>query len=198
MSGAAGGNRYEYANGVLRNRFGITDAALLQQAETTFVAIRQIELARQPITGRFDAAHLRAIHYALFQDVYEWAGEFRQVDISKGASPFAHFGYLDANARALFDQLEQEQQLRGLTPDQFAQRAAYYLGELNVLHPFREGNGRTQRIFFAELAHQAAYSLDWARISAQQMTDASILSLIHADNSGLEQLLLTVLAPLYP
>jgi cell filamentation protein len=134
----------------------------------------------------------------LFQDVYEWAGELRQVNISKGTSPFAHFSYLDTNARALFAQLGQERQLRGLTPDQFAKRAAYYLGEINVLHPFREGNGRTQRLFFTELAAQAGYMLDWARISAQQMTDASILSLMHGDNIGFEQIFVTILSPVQP
>ncbi len=78
------------------------------------------------------------------------------VDISKGSSYFAHFAYIGSQATMLFARLAQEKYLRGLPPDQFARRAAYYLGEINVLHPFREGNGRTQRVFFTDLARQPA------------------------------------------
>jgi len=81
---------------------------------------------------------------------------------------------------------------------QFAHRAAYYLGEINVLHPFREGNGRTQRVFFNELAQQAGYQLHWDAISSQQMIDASILSLMQGDNSGFELIFVTILAHLQP
>jgi cell filamentation protein len=195
MSSVAGGNRYEYPNGVLRNKFGITDATLLQQAEATFTAVRSGELNSQPLPGQLDLDHLKAIHRYLFQDIYEWAGEIRQVDISKGNSLFAHFGYIESNAQTLFGRLAQEQHLRGFAISQFAQRAAYYLGEINVLHPFREGNGRTQRIFCTDLARQAGYRLDWSQITAQQMLDASRLSLMRGDNSEFEQILRMVISP---
>jgi cell filamentation protein len=198
MSTPAGGNRYEYPNGPLRNKLGITDAAHLQQVETTLTALRLLEVAAHPIGGHCDFDHLKAIHHAIFQDIYEWAGEIRQVDISKGNSPFAHFAYIASNAQTLFARLVQEGCLRGLPADQFARRAAYYLGEINVLHPFREGNGRTQRVFFNEVARQAGYTLDWTQISAQQMLDASILSLVRGDNSGFEHLFLTILTPFQP
>jgi cell filamentation protein, protein adenylyltransferase len=198
MSTPAGGNRYEYPNGTLRNTLGITDAAHLQQVETTLTALRLLEVVAHPISGLFDLDHLKAIHHAIFQDIYAWAGEIRQVDMSKGNSPFAHVAYLASNAQTLFARLAQEQYLRGLPPDQFARRAAYYLGEINVLHPFREGNGRTQRVFFTELARQAGYTLDWTQISAKQMLDASILSLVHGDNSEFEHIFLTMLTPLQP
>lgn len=196
MSTPSGGNLYEYPNGVLRNKFGITDAMQLQQIESTTVYLRLTEINNQPLPGQFDLDHLRAIHRYLFQDIYDWAGEIRQVDISKGNSLFAHFGYLETNAQTLFGGLAQEQHLRSLAMPQFAQRAAFYLGEVNALHPFREGNGRTQRVFFTELARQAGYRLNWAAITAQQMLDASRLSLMHGNNSGLEQILGAVIAPL--
>jgi len=147
MSASSGGNFYEYPNGVLRNKLGITDAVGLHQIEATAVSIRLLELSVHPLPGQFDLDHLKAIHRYLFQDIYDWAGELRQVDISRGSSYFAHFGYIFSNATSLFTRLAQEQTLLGLPPDQFARRAAYYLGEINVLHPFREGNGRTQRVF---------------------------------------------------
>ncbi|HLY31422.1 MAG TPA: Fic family protein [Ktedonobacterales bacterium] len=198
MSGTTGGNRYEYPNGVLRNKFGITDAALLAQAEASFTLLRLGEVATHPIAGQFDLAHLQAIHRYLFQDVYDWAGELRQVDISKCASYFAHFSYIGNQAATLFTRLAQEQHLRGVPPDVFARRAAYYLGEINVLHPFREGNGRTQRVFLTDLARQAGYHLDWSQVTPAQMTAASILSLMRGDNSGLEQILLAIISPLHP
>lgn len=86
MSGAAEGNRYEYPNGVLRNLFGITDEARLQQIEASFTVLRLGELTNHPIAEQFDLVHLQDIHHALVQDVYDWAGEIRQVEISKGTS----------------------------------------------------------------------------------------------------------------
>ncbi len=198
MSGARGGNLYEYPNGVLRNKLGITDGSLLAQAEASYTLIRLSELASQPIAGNLDLAHLQAIHRYIFQDVYDWAGQIRLVDIQKGSSYFAHYSYIISQATALFTRLAQEHYLRGLPPDAFTQRAAYYLGEINVLHPFREGNGRTQRVFFSELARQAGYALDWTQISAQQMINASILSLIRNDNSGFEQIFLAIITPIHP
>jgi cell filamentation protein len=194
MSGSSGGNFYEYLNGVLRNKPGITDATRLQQIEATTVSPRLLELSAHPLSGQFDLSYLKAFHRCLFQDIYDWAGELRQVDISKGSSYFAHFGYIFNNATMLFARLAQEHNPRGLPPDQFARRAAYHLGEINVLHPFREGNGRTQRVFFNDLARQAGYQLDWSLISAQQMTDASRLSLMRGENSGFEQIFLAILS----
>lgn len=193
MSIPAGGNYYEYPNGVLRNRFGITDAAQLQQIEATTVALRLLELGVQPLSGSFDFDHLKAIHKHLFQDIYDWAGEVRQVDISKGTSRFAHFVYIASNATTLFAQLAAERFLMGLAPHLFANRAAYFLGEINVLHPFREGNGRTQRIFITDLARGAGYMLNWDQLTPQQIIDASILSLMRGDNSLFEQIFLTIL-----
>ena len=122
----------------------------------------------------------------------------RLVEISKGNSQFALVAYLAQNAATIFARLVQEQHLRGMTFDAFAQRAAYYLGELNALHPFREGNGRTQRAFLSQLAHAAGYLLHWERITADQMIDASVLSLVHGDNSGFADILHTSMVLILP
>ncbi len=95
------------------------------------------ELALHPIAGNFDLAHLQAIHKHLFGDVYEWAGELRTVDIAKGHSYFAHYAYLESSATPIFAQLTKEHFLAGLDVTAFSERAAYYLGEMNALHPFR-------------------------------------------------------------
>ncbi len=145
------------ASGVLKNRLGITDDTALEQAEAALVATRSYELAQTPLKGRFDLAHLQAIHGYLFGDVYTWAGQLRTIDISKGENMFAHHTHIQSAATPIFQQLEQEKHLAGLTPAAFSDRAAHYLGELNALHPFREGNGRAQREFLSHLADANGY-----------------------------------------
>jgi cell filamentation protein len=196
MTSSNEGNLYEYANGTLRNRFGITDAEALKRIEATLTAIRATQLEAQPLRGPFDLNHLRAIHRFLFQDVYIWAGELRQVDIFKDASRFAHYAFLEEQANKLFSQLAAERHLRDLPTEQWTTRASYYLGELNALHPFREGNGRTQRAFFSALAREAGYRLRWDLISAERMVEASIRSLFTADNADLEAIFREILSPL--
>jgi cell filamentation protein len=124
--------------------------------------------------AEFNLAHMQRIHKHLFGDVYEWAGEIRDVDISKGNTRFANCRYIASEAEKLSSQLAGENFLSGLPIRKFADRAGYYMGEWNVLHPFREGNGRTLREFTGQLANQAGYELSWTGITQQQMTEASI------------------------
>jgi cell filamentation protein len=164
------------ASGVLKNRLGITDAATLEQAEAAFVATRSYELSRTPLKGRFDLAHLQAIHRYLFGDVYEWAGQLRTIDISKGGHLFAHHAHIASAAAPIFNQLAGEKHLAGLGPAAFSGRAAHYLGELNALHPFGEGNGRAQREFVSHLAAAAGYYIAWENVKQTDMLQASIQS----------------------
>ncbi len=174
---------------VLRNLRGIRDAAALEAAEAIASSRRMVELEQKPLTGRFDPSHLRAVHHYIFQDVYDWAGEFRTVDIGKGGNLFALKDNIASCLDRVFDQLCKERHLAGLERAGFAQRSAYYLGEINAIHPFREGNGRTQREFLRELAVRNGFDFDWARISQAQMIEASTRS-FRGDYSGLEELLL--------
>ena len=162
--------------GVLKNLLGVQDPHLLEKTEADLVSIRSLELAISPISGIFDLAYLRKIHWHLFRDVYAWAGELRTVDISKGESRFAHHAYLESASQPVFEQLKKEKHLTGLDMDAFRSRAAYYLGELNALHPFREGNGRTAREFVQQLARRSAYCFRWKGVSSAEMLRASIES----------------------
>ncbi len=175
-------------SGVLNNRLGITDEATLEQAEAALVATRSYELAQTPLKGRFDLAHLQAIHRYLFGDVYEWAGQLRTIDISKGKNRFAHHAHIQSTAVPIFEQLEQEKYLKGLPPAPFSERAAHYLGELNALHPFREGNGRAQREFVSHLAHANGYYIVWENVSPWDLLQASIES-FKGDTSRLAALI---------
>ena len=113
------------ASGVLKNRLGITDAAALERAEAALVATRSYELSQTPFKGRFDLTHRQAIHRSLFGDLYEWAGELRTVDISKGGQPFAHHAHIGRTAAPFFQQLAEEKHLAGLDPATFSDRAAH-------------------------------------------------------------------------
>ena len=113
--------------------------------------------------------HLQRMHRAIFQDVYEWAGELRTVDISRGQNRFASLRQIVPYARNLFAALAQERWLQGLDAALLAARLAQYLSEINTLHPFREGNGRVQRVFAAQLAVQAGHALSYAGLTQEDM-----------------------------
>lgn len=180
---------YTLADGVLKNRLGAGTHEQLQRLEGQFVAARYIEiqLGHGP-TGQFDAAHLKAIHRHLFQDVYEWAGHSRDeaVKLADGAvatEPLLRKvdggAFLDGAAVAqALDQvaktIRNTNYLRGLPREQFAARAADTMAEINAIHAFREGNGRTQRAFMEELAKQASHTLDFGAVSRERMIQASI------------------------
>jgi cell filamentation protein len=150
--------------GVLHNKVRIRSAKVLQVFEYEQSAVRAVELREQPVQGRFDLAHLRAIHKALFQDVYDWAGELRTVNISKGGSSFVRNSQIEATAKRMAEGLEREKFLQGLPKDAFVDRLAHHYAQWNQLHPFREGNGRSTREFLGQLARQAGYELDQTRI----------------------------------
>ncbi len=125
-----------------------------------------------PVPPSYDLSHLRAIHKRIFGDIYEWAGQFRTVAIAKGAM-FCLPQYIESSSAVIFGELRGEEFLRGLGRDAFTRRLAYYLGEVNALHPFREGNGRAQRAFFGQLARDAEYTLAWQHLDAVRNVEAS-------------------------
>jgi len=180
---------------VLRNKLGITDGPALAQREGELAFVRTLELRQRPVKGRFDFAHLRALHRHIFQDIYPWAGDIRTVALSKGDTLFALPQYIQSYGDQLFVQLGHESGLRGLDHGAFAERAAYYWGEINALHPFREGNGRTQREFMTQLAREAGYILDWTKVEQEAMIEASIRS-ANGDSAPFEALLHTISTPL--
>lgn len=169
--------------GVLKNKLGISDEDELKEAEASLVAWRSLQLAEKPLQGRFDLDHLKAIHKHLFRDVYEWAGELRDIDLAKGDSYFANHVHIISAAQPVFEKLAKEGYLKGLNAAAFSERAAYYLAELNALHPFREDNGRAQREFINHLAYKNGYFIEWKNVSQEAMIQASIESFHQGDNT---------------
>lgn len=156
---------------VLRNRLGIRQAQRLELAAYELTALRAatIELGPQ-IRG---LPHLCAIHRQLYQDIFDWAGQFREVDIYQGDTQFCHFAYIAKEGNALMQTLEEERYLTGLLREAFIARLSHYYCEINVLHPFRLGNGLAQRIFFEQLAIHAGYVLSWQDIDPEAWSQAN-------------------------
>src|SRR5216684_878788 len=169
---------------VVKNLRDIRNHGILASFEAEATTHRIIELIHSPAQGQFDTAHLRAIHKRIFQDVYEWAGLFRTVNISKEGHLFGAAGFIEGALRDVFQKLFRESYLRDLDRESLSDRAGFFLGEINAAHPFREGNGRVQREFIRELALQAGFAIDWSRITSDQMITASRLSFQTADSSG--------------
>lgn len=122
---------------VLANRLGMREPAQLDPAERALTYGRLVELGTtSAVPGRFDLAHLQAIHGYLFQDIYDWAGQVRTYTLTKGESEFCRPEHLASYAAEVFARLAGNDFLRGLETDSFVHEAAELLGDLNALHPF--------------------------------------------------------------
>ena len=165
---------------VLRNEWGIRDALALATREykETYRRRREIERGRVEIPRTYDGAHLRAIHAHLFGNIYEWAGEYRTVGMQKGASPesaFAppdHIGRYVGYARRVIEETD----WASLEPEAFADASARVFAYINHAHPFREGNGRTSRVFMEHVAERSLYRFRFEKIDPETWNMASRLS----------------------
>ena len=117
--------------------------------------------------------HLRAIHYHLFQDLYDWAGLLRTVEISKGSEQFQLRRFLETGMADIHRRLERDNFLKGSNAAVFCHKAGEILGDVNYVHPFREGNGRTQLQYLKQLAEQAGHPIDLTRLPAVGRIEAS-------------------------
>jgi cell filamentation protein len=168
---------------VLKNRAGLRTQRALTRFETAMAAQR----ADEPLpVGRLDVRHYRAIHRHLFQDIYAWAGQFRTVRISKADSMFCYPEHIPREMRGLFGRLKRDGYLRDLAIDDFVTQAAHFLATLNAIHPFRDGNGRTQLAFLALLAAEAGHPLTLTRLRARAFLVAVVVS-FHGDEAPLRR-----------
>ena len=147
---------------VLKNKLSITDARVLGNAEADCASIRLSELHQKPTVGAFTTEHLQQIHGYLFQDVYEWAGKLREVELPKGiAQPGTPPREIEKALDRLFDRLSSENYLKGYDLDQWAERSSYYLGEITDVQPFLSGNALALQEFTRELALENGMRLQW-------------------------------------
>jgi cell filamentation protein len=157
----------------LRNKENICDPEELARLERQAAANRMETL---PYDIPISVDGYREIHRYIFQDVYDWAGQDRTVDTAKGDNLFCLAPYINRELEKRFEVIRRENNLRGLSAHQFAERAAEHVSELNAIHPFREGNGRVQRAFLEIVGRQAGHEIDLERIDPVAWNEASIES----------------------
>lgn len=159
---------------VFINKLSIRHHKKLQQAEADITAIKSQDYLSHPTTHTFKLSHLQSIHRFLFADIYDWAGEIRGYDFKKGDSIFTPSSKIEFYADQLFDELHSEKLLNEYTMIQFIERLSYYYDLVNRLHPFPEGNGRTQRLFIQQLANHSGYHIDWSQVHAWEIEQTAI------------------------
>lgn len=184
--------------GVLRNKLGVTDKVALADAEGDLSGWRALQLAERtwPVSGDLD--ELRRIHGSLFQDVYTWAGQVRTVDMRKnvdGAAVFLPWAVIPTATSFLAQRLGEDNRLRGRDRAGFVDGLTDYYEELNYIHPFREGNGRTQRLFWSRVADDAGWLLDWSAVSGAENDHACRLANDEGDKDQLRELMQRITRP---
>jgi len=164
------------ATGILKNLVGATTQTELDAIEGDLVPVRALRLDVNSPPPTRDLTELRAIHRHLLSPVYEWAGELRMVDIRKnikGAGYFVPAALIERAAGVVAQELREDDFLRGLDRETFIARLAYYYDQLNFIHPFREGNGRAQRLFWDRVARDAGWKLSWLGVTGEVNDEAS-------------------------
>jgi cell filamentation protein len=162
---------------ILRNKLGIRDAGQLEALERRMAAQRAAEGIP---AGDFGLPHLQAIHYHLFQDVYDWAGQVRTVELNKGGDQFMFRRYIQsgmADSQSgmadIHHRIAKADYFSGLSQTDFAVGAGEIMGDINYVHPFREGNGRTQLLYLKQLSIAAGHRLELRHIDPNAWIEAS-------------------------
>ena len=161
---------------VLKNKLNIRDNKLLKTAEEEITLIKQMELLKNPIKGNFSKAHLMNIHKFIFEDIYSFAGKIRKEQISKADTMFYPPNLIDRELDKVFAKIKEKNMLRETDEEKVFDNLAYVMAELNIIHPFREGNGRSIREFIRLMAKRMGYDLNWGNVDKEELLEASILS----------------------
>ncbi|HSW37542.1 MAG TPA: Fic family protein [Candidatus Saccharimonadales bacterium] len=180
---------FDESIGDLRNLLGAKSPAQLKKLEPQIVFANELELESVDIPRTNNLTELLLIHKQLFKGVYDWAGQIRTVDIKKndkGADYFLIVSKITGAANYVFTELAQERYLQNLPKEQFVERLAYFYDQLNYIRPFREGNGRAQRVFWNRVAKDAGYEIDWSLVVGNENDKASRLAAEQMDRSALE------------
>ena len=158
----------------LINKFNITDEQKLAELEGRITFAKASVLERNPLEGNFDFSHYKAIHRFLFEDIYDWAGDVRKVNISKKGTVFVPADEIETIAAACFGRLSDENLFLNLCRTKYIEQITDFYCVTNTLHPFREGNGRTQRIFISQLVRHAGYNIDFYNVDMDELMIATI------------------------
>ena len=170
---------YCYADSdVLKNKLNIRNRDELKHAEEEITALKQYMLMESPIKGRFTKTQLMNIHRFLFEDIYPFAGNIRREQISKGDTMFFPPHLISQELDKVFAKLHREKMLHETDKKRQIEHLSYIMSELNVIHPFREGNGRSIRELIRCMALCYGFSLDWSLVDRDTMIDAAVRSVV--------------------
>ncbi len=161
---------------VLINKLGLHSQEMLDEVERVMTGVQTVEIEKEQSSEPFTFNFYLNLHRRLFGDIYDWAGKLRTIDLSKKGTTFYSADNLKSIGTAIFDRLQQRSEFRGLPRGTFVRELAELYHSLNMLHPFREGNGRTERLFFTLLIRRAGYALNFADCD----TDALMVATIYA------------------
>jgi len=161
---------------VLINKLNIKDEDKLAETETLSTLINSSRLELEPLEGDFDFEHYKSVHKFLFDELYDWAGQIRGVNISKKGTRFCPFNDIEKRAKLIFERLRRRNLFRGLNKFEFVMEIVDFYCITNELHPFREGNGRAQRSFLTQLIRNAGYDINFSDIDVDLLMIATIQS----------------------
>ena len=188
-------NKYCYPDSdVLINKLNIKDERRLFDAEKKLSFVRLQELQNNPVKGKFDFKHLLDIHKYIFQDIYVWAGKTRTVEISKGNS-FCTVACINSYAESVFNKYFPQCYENKDDLEKFLKVFAENYADVNALHPFREGNGRTQREFARLVCEKCGYVFDLSCTTHEEMLRASQISFMQGDNTLLQKIFANAIIP---
>ena len=163
---------------VLKNKLNIRDRDELKQAEEEITALKQYMLMESPINGRFTKTQLMNIHRFLFEDIYPFAGHIRREQISKGDTMFFPPHLIGQELDKVFSMLHNEKMMHETDRKRQIEHLSYIMSELNIIHPFREGNGRSLRELIRCMALNYGFTLDWSRVDRDTMLNAAVRSVV--------------------
>jgi len=166
---------------IKNNKLGIQGPEAFGRVARTLTAIRALMLAEMPVPAKLDYEYYKFVHGYMFQDIFEWAGKDRvdlglDMPFAKGEMVFTFPEDLKDSAKLIFDTFEDENYLKDLNVEQFAYKSAELYAKINILHPHREGNGRTNRAFMQKVAQNVNLNLFLSDVSRNKLMDATIRS----------------------
>lgn len=161
---------------MLINKFGITDEDKLRELEAVITYAKSAKLFSAELKPDFDFSDYKEIHYQLFNELYDWAGKIRTIPISKMKTVFTAPDKIEDLGTRIFSRLKKEKYFTNYNRAAFIEEIADLYNSLNRLHPFREGNGRTQRAFMVQLIRNAGYDISFDAINSETLMIGSILA----------------------
>ena len=159
---------------VLINKLNIRSQSALDDIERVTTGLHTVEIEKEDPAEPFTFAYYKSLHKRLFGDLYDWAGENRKVDLSKKGTVFCKAENLEEIGTAIFNRLQRKKEFRDLNRKAFVKETTELYNSINMLHPFREGNGRTQRLFFTLLIRRAGHDINFSIADPDELMVATI------------------------